>query len=354
MTINSDISGKILVISEDYNGKGGVSTVVKDLLRYYETVNYIRSTARVNKLLQFFIYLVCILKMLYYFLFRNIDIVHIHSASYGSFFRKSILTILSKIFRKKVILHIHSGEFERFRKKFNFYKLIDRVLNIADTLIVLSLNWRDYFVQIVDPTKVVILNNLITPPIQIPLENKPISPINILFLGVITETKGIFDLMSALVENKKFLIGRIRVFIGGSGKSEKLIEIIKENKLNEMVQYEGWVDGKAKSRLLNKSNILILPSYFEGLPISILEGMSYGMPIIATKVGGIPSIVKNGHNGLLITPGSKKEIFESILYFINNKDQIQIMGNNSLNIIQEFYPDAVIPTLNKIYKKLLV
>lgn len=65
--------------------------------------------------------------------------------------------------------------------------------------------------------------------------------------------------------------------------------------------------------MLNGADVYVLPSYKEGLPISILEAMSYSLPVISTRVGGIPEIIMNGKNGLLINPGDKEALYESII-----------------------------------------
>lgn len=105
--------------------------------------------------------------------------------------------------------------------------------------------------------------------------------------------------------------------------------------------------------MLNWTDILILPSYNEGLPIAILEAMSYGKAIISSPVGGIPEIVMHGQNGILVKPGNQNELFNAICFFIKNKDEIKTFGNKSKEIIQPYFPEAVLSDLLKIYKNLL-
>lgn len=351
MLINYDISDKILVISEDItSGKGGVVTVVKTLSKYYEQFNYIPSTNQKGKLSKLYTFSKCIILLLYNLTIKRIKIVHIHGASYGSFLRKSILILICNIFRVKIVYHIHSGAFKDFYNKHNYLGIIDKTLNSVDVLIVLSENWHKYYAAIATKPEILVLNNILLPPKEI-VKHKIKYPLQAVFMGVITEAKGIFDLLSVFAKNKEIFEKKIVLTIGGVGNIEKLEKIIQEGDLKDMVVYEGWVTDK--EHLFNKSDIFILPSYYEGLPMSILEAMSYGLPVISTNVGGIGEIVHNNENGVLITPGNKTQLKEAIIEIIDNPSLISSMGTKSQEIVKSFYPETVIPILDEIYKQLL-
>lgn len=129
--------------------------------------------------------------------------------------------------------------------------------------------------------------------------------------------------------------------------------MISKYGLNDIVSFEGWVSGDKKINLLNKVDAYILPSYHEGLPISILEAMSYSLPIISTNVGGIPEILKNGENGFIITPGDKDAIYRAILELMNNEKLRMDMGKASYSKVQEHMPGFVERQLNDLYRSLL-
>ena len=97
----------------------------------------------------------------------------------------------------------------------------------------------------------------------------------------------------------------------------------------------------------------ILPSYNEGLPISILEAMSYSLPIISTNVGGIPEILKNGENGFIMSPGDKDAMYRAILELMNNEKLRMDMGKASYSKVQEHMPNFVERQLNDLYRSLL-
>lgn len=104
--------------------------------------------------------------------------------------------------------------------------------------------------------------------------------------------------------------------------------------------------------MLNGADVYVLPSYKEGLPISILEAMSYSLPVISTRVGGIPEIIMNGKNGLLINPGDKEALYESIIKLKNSEELRIRMGEISKPIVQEHLPIYVESQLKQLYNSL--
>ncbi len=166
------------------------------------------------------------------------------------------------------------------------------------------------------------------------------------------DEKGVFDLLNLVHKNKEYLQNKINIIIGGDGEIEKLRNKIHEFEISHIVNFIGWVSGEEKVKLLTESDVFLLPSYYEGLPISILEAMSYNMPIIATDVGGIPTIVKGNINGILIKPGDQISLFKAMKYFIDNTKEIYNYGQNSYTMVKDFLPNKVINDLHKIYQKL--
>ena len=159
--------------------------------------------------------------------------------------------------------------------------------------------------------------------------------------------------MEAFSEHKEELNNKVLLHIGGNGETERLQEIIAHEGLSSIVKFEGWVSGKKKIDLLNKADIFILPSYTEGLPISILEAMAYSVPVISTNVGGIPEVIKNEENGYILTPGDKEGFFNSIMALATDKALRKRMGEISCKRIQQNFPENVSKKLENIYAKLL-
>ena len=156
------------------------------------------------------------------------------------------------------------------------------------------------------------------------------------------------------MNNYHLLKGKARFLIAGNGETDKLTTLIKSNNIGDVMSYIGWVSGREKAELLSQCDVYLQPTYAEGQPISILEALSYGKPILTTPVGGIPDIVKNRYNGILFTPGNKRELAEAINNFLDmSPDKVQLMGQNSLSMVEAHMPSAVVEKLENIYTNLL-
>ncbi|MEO8583124.1 MAG: glycosyltransferase family 4 protein, partial [Flavitalea sp.] len=272
--------------------------------------------------------------------------------SRGSFMRKSILLLIGKLFGKKVILHMHGGGFEKFYDRSQIKPYIRFIISKADMIICLSELWRNYYASTFKLKRLAIVNNVIeAAPDSLPVIQRN-GHVNLLFLGLISDKKGIFDLLDVLNSGGTELNNTITVTIAGNGETERLEKVIHDNHSDGSVKYAGWVNGEQKSSLLNACDAYILPSYFEGLPISILEAMAYGKPVIATDVGGIPEIVKPGYNGWLFKAGDRPALEEILNEVIENKNLLRQYGHNSLELSKNYTPKAVFASLNLLYSQL--
>lgn len=352
-----NISNSILTIGPDYrNHRGGIGAVLEVYSKYFENFKFLASYkvgSVLYKSIYFFYFLLIFFRRLIFD--RSIRIVHIHGASRGSFARKFICFVIGKyIFGKKIIYHIHGAEYHLFYQESSpiVKKSIRMFINNSDCVICLSEMWKRFFTSNFNPKRIEIVPNIIDYP-TINKRHKESSVLNFLFLGQIGSRKGIFDLLEVLSKNKGKYNGKIKLTIGGNGETDKLKTIIKEKQIEGLVEFIGWVTNEKKINCLQTADIYILPSYNEGLPISILEAMSYGQAIIATNVGGIPEIVIPGRNGVLIEPGNLIEIENAIDFFIHNPEKIKSYGKESKHIVTKHLPDCVITQILAIYKSLL-
>lgn len=141
--------------------------------------------------------------------------------------------------------------------------------------------------------------------------------------------------------------------IGGNGETDRLLSIIKELGIETLVRFEGWVDKEKKQYLLNLADVYILPSFIEGVPISILEAESYHKPVITTNVGGIPSIVQDCVSGVFVTPGNDKEIYLAMKMMAESEELRQKYGEASYRISRDYQPEAIKKELIGCYDKIL-
>ncbi len=321
----------ILDIGPSLKDKGGMVTVMEQIensrIKEQYNIKHISTYKNKRKVLYF---IPAIFKIFLYKIIYRIDLGHIHIASYGSFYRKSIIVNILKLLNVKIIIHMHGACFDKFYEKSSKKEYITKILNKAEKIIVLSESWKAFFSKIVPEEKIVVLYNAVSLPEIKEKENK--DTLNILFLGRLGERKGVYDILKVA---KKLENENIKITLAGDGETEKVRNLVKEENIEKIVEVKDWVNSKEKEDLLNKADIYILPSYNEGMPMSVLEAMSYSLPVITTNIGSIPEIIENNENGILIEPGNIEELKENILKLINDEKLRKKLGNNARKKIEE-------------------
>ena len=161
------------------------------------------------------------------------------------------------------------------------------------------------------------------------------------FLSYFVEMKGINYLLPAINKLKNSNI-RFVINIAGDGPlKEDMISFVEKNSLKEYVIFHGLIKNEDKDRFYRKLDLFILPSISkgietDGLPVVLMEAVSYGLPIISTNVSGIPEICINNYNGYLIQQKSVEEIVNAITKFYNSPSKWQEFSHNSLEISNKY------------------
>ena len=326
---------KILMLGPARTVKGGMTSVVDNYfnyglnqkvdLKYIETINdknkFLKALKEIKGKIEFLTNV------------KKYDIIHIHMASRRSTFRKGKYVRIAKKFNKKVILHIHGAEYKIFFNECNEKqkKYVIKTLNLADKIIVLSEEWKEYFSKLVNPKKIVVIYNSIVLPEDF---KKDLETQKLLFLGRFGKRKGIYDLIEVV---SKLIVNypNLKLYAGGDGEIEKVETMIKNKNMEKNVQLLGWATGKEKERILKDASFYVLPSYNEGMPISLIEGMAYKNVCISTDVGGIPKVINNNVNGVIIKPGDKEKLYSALKKLLDNGELRQKLSKNARKTVEE-------------------
>jgi glycosyltransferase involved in cell wall biosynthesis len=137
------------------------------------------------------------------------------------------------------------------------------------------------------------------------------------YIGRLSEEKGVINLVNAIPQVLKQYPNLEFLIIGDGQLRGTLQKIIKRNNLHEKVKVLGWIPYESIPDYLNELKLLVLPSYTEGLPNAVLEAMACGTIVLATPVGSIPAVIKDGENGFLMKDNSPKCIADNILRVIS-------------------------------------
>jgi glycosyltransferase involved in cell wall biosynthesis len=284
---------------------------------------------------------------------RRIDVVHVHSASRGSFWRKSLVASLAGLFRVPYVFHIHSGEFPDFyaqRCGKAAQAWVRRVLHRAARVVVVAPLWRAAVLRIAPQARVAVVGNAVhVPPLTAPPSR---SAASVLFMGRLHEHKGIFDLVRAMPAVLAVL-PKARFVFAGDGEVDALRALAAELGVEHAVQLPGWVDGAAKRRLLAEAELFVLPTYFEALSVALLEAMSCGVPIVSTPVGGIPDFIDDGVEGLLVPPGPGTALADAILAVLQDPAlRRRLREQAHARVGRDYSYAAVLAQLRAVYAEL--
>ncbi len=235
----------------------------------------------------------------------EIDLVHIHTCSGMTFFRCLADVKVAKRLGVPVVLHIHGASFDKFFDTSGSVRrrLIRYGLRAPDSLIALSTSWHRKIARMAEGQRIHVVENAVDLPFMSP--DRPFDEggtCRFVLLAKMDVWKGIDDLLSAAEKlrrmNQPFQL-KLAGPPGSAGDAIQINRKIVDKRLSDTVEYVGTVKGKAKHDLLVRADVYVQPSHHEGMPISLLEALAYGLPVIATKVGAIPEVIEDGAMGLL-------------------------------------------------------
>ena len=351
---------KILMLGDSLRRQGGIVTVEKLMLEEAPPniqIGHIGTVEDGSSIRKAALFWIALFKLVLYLLTKEVDIIHLHVAERGSAFRKSIITTLAKlVFKKPVILHSNSPEFHLFYEKLTqpIKQRLSWAFRKCDRFIAVSESWRNFYIKNLglEPEQIVALANPIKLPEQVPLR-KNSGKVSVVFLGRIGQRKGVFDLIQAFamlpIENKN----RAELILAGDGEVEKARELVESLNLTDYVTVFDWLDSEQRNTLLAKADIFVLPTYNEGLPLALLEAMSWSLPVISTPVGGIPDIITQNKNGLLVNPGDIKQLSEAIQCLIESEDLRLSLGRVARESVTPFDVKNYFSSLMDIYQSIL-
>lgn len=280
------------------------------------------------------------------------EIVHVNVASDSSYYRKTFFIRLAKLFHKKIVLHQHGGDFQTFYGKELSDKgreSVKKILSMGDAFLVLAPVWKEFFGTIIEKEKITVLPNAIQIPEEV--KEKEYGCHKILFLGRICKTKGIEELLTIMpVLKEKY--PDCMLYLGGIWEEPELKELAEQHK--ECVTYIGWLAGEEKKKYLEMCDIFVLPSYFEGQPVSVLEAMAYSLGIAASDIEGISQMVQDGETGVLFPPKDEQALQNGLERLLSDTSFCKMQGAAAREkAIKEFSIEKNIEQLLAIYQKVL-
>ena len=356
------ITGQSLVTSEVYNILQKSGGVIRSHNLFYSEFRHFKK---------------------YIILFKTVfnltsDIIKYNSVIYLSaartkpgFYRNAYIILLSNLFKRKIIIHFHCGEYNNFliNNGSLFLKFAKYLFKMVDVSIILGNSLiKNYDIIFNNKMKIIVIPNGISIK-QSKIAITDHSFFNILYMSNLIESKGYFDLLEAVnILVNEYKIYNIRVDLCGKfmdhedNISFKTINeyilnfknYISRNNLSSFIKYQDVVNGEIKDLLYENCDIFILPTYYskEAQPLSILEALSYGKIVITTNHRGIPDMVINDYNGLIVESKSPRSIVNAILKIINNQSLQNKLSINAIDhVVNNFSLDNFEKNIINLFKK---
>lgn len=267
---------------------------------------------------------------------------------------------MSYAFRKgrKMVIHIHGGLFLTSAKiPFTFRKILSKVFLWNVPFIVLSESEMKILKERFHAKRVYSLPNCVDLKDAEQYANERVentsNELTIGYLGRIEPNKGINEMLDGCIKLKEEGI-RYKLIIAGKEQTEgEFLPRLKQSLGNNFI-YAGLVSGKSKYDFLRSLDVLLMPTYFEGLPMSLLECMSYGAVPVITPVGSIPEVVKDHTNGVFIKVKDTNSIVKAIRNIDSDRETLNKLSINAREtIFNDFSPQKYIDKLIKIYQESL-
>ena len=345
------------MIGPSPESRGGIASVIRS---YKDTglfarwpIRYLSTHVEGNRFMKLFAAVRALSSFALMAATRQVAVLHVHVARRTSFWRKSVFILFAFAACCPVIVHLHSGGFWDFYWKECGYvrqRLVRFLLDHATCLVVLTHDWVNQLMPITKNRNIRhipnYLSHIVLP--AIPHTTTPVDP-NVLFFGRFIQEKGFPELLDAMQLVRR-VVPKCRLVCAGIGDPTEAHRQIANRNLESIVDLHSWVEGPDKYRLLRQATLFVLPSHYEGIPMSIIEAMAFGIPVIATNVGGIPDMITHGKEGLLVQPGDGAGLGQAMVELLNNpRLRAKMSVACQIKYQHAFSDQAVLPQLELLF-----
>ncbi|MCH8274726.1 MAG: glycosyltransferase family 4 protein [Armatimonadetes bacterium] len=261
-----------------------------------------------------------------------------------------------------LVMHSHSGHFEaRYRAAGPLWKrFIRSFLSMADVLVCLSPKWKQFFSGLDLGLRIEVIYNPVDPDFRAAVDSaepEKFCGVRVLFVGAVCEPKGVPELLDALetlMEERADLAARIVGHKQYPGHYERIVAKHGRMKHRDRIALTGPKFGAELAAEYKSADLFALPSHFEGVPMVIMEAMAAGLPVVATRVGGIPDIIRDGEHGFLVEPRSVGELAEALARLIDDAGLREKIGRrNRAEAVEKYSAEAFADACDRLYRSLL-
>ena len=344
------------MLGTDLGTHGGISAVVRTWAEHglFERwpVEYIATHREGSRLRKLGVAIAAFLRFAFLLLRYRHAVVHVHGASRASFWRKAPFMALAHALGAPVVFHLHGGGFRRFYARGCGpigRRVVRHFLDRAAAIVVVSDRWAKWIGEVSTNRHVVCIPN----PVRLDATAPAACAGSLIaFCGRVERAKGVHELLEAVARLVPTM-PNVRVEIAGDGDLEGVARHASGLGIRGHVHLLGWIDGERRDELLARARVFALPSHAEGLPVALLEAMSAGCAVVATHVGGIPDVVTDAVDGLLV-PARNPVALERALRQLLADDALaaRLATNARATVAARFSPERAMERLDNLYAEL--
>ena len=337
---------------------GGISAVINELLRSplntefaFQHIASQRDDYR--RFSKFVLALTSLWQFVWALVWWHPQLIYVHIGSNASLYRKAVFITLARACRQTILTHFHAGDFDHYynRQARLGQWWIRRGLRQSHKLIAVSQASARRLHELLPAAQVAVIHNGIDTAAFAHGHPPQASFVRLLFVGAMGKLKGERDLLQAV----RSLLARnvsLRLSLLGHG-AETIEALCRQFHLQSRVEQLGPVPHHERYAFFRRADIFVLPSYGEGMPMAVLEAMAAGLPVIATRVGGIPELIDDGVEGFLIEPGDVRALADRIALLVTDEPLRQQMSARARAKAQQFDQSVMISGLRKEIRHLL-
>ena len=345
---------QVIMVSPGIAEKGGISSVVRSLtdselatrwrIRQIDTVRGAGLSRHVHGAVGV-VRAVCAIAL------TPAAIVHVHMSYGGSFWRKAVVLAAARALGRGSVLHLHGSRFHTWvgsgwpiRAR-----AVRRVFAWPQAVVVLSESWASRVREFSGRDDCVIVPNPVTIPVGL---SSGVGGNRVVFFGRLGERKGIYDLLAAIGSLQSRGV-RATWLLAGDGDVERVRSLAAALPHPQEVSVPGWMNHADVTRALSEASVFCLPSTDEGVPIALLEAMAYGLACVVTPVGGIPEVIRDGENGVVVAVGDVDSLAEALERVLLEGDYALRLARGARATVESRYAvDIAVGAVDEIYRRL--
>jgi len=265
--------------------------------------------------------------------------------------------VLKWVFRKPLIITVHGSDINLVLNRGFLKRLTSLVLQQADRVIAVSEDLRKKVLTLgAAPDKVRVIYHGVDPERFFPQESGTTRKLNLLWIGRLSPEKGLAYLVKAMKRVlEEFPGGNLTLVSAGDEHAmRELTDLIDREGVREGIRIEGNKKSDELPSLMRQADLFVLPSLSESFGVVVIEAMASGLPIVASRVGGIPEVVEEGITGILVPPADSPALSEALLRLLKDPERRKKMGRNGRErVIKLFSWDKTIEATLNVYQDVL-